>query len=398
MGSDVLKVRMLGHCSLTLGKREISDKENRSRKAWQLLAYMIYFRHRTIPQEELLSLLWGKDRKSTQPANALKTMLHRIRDMLDTLCENAGRQLIVRRDGTYAWNNSFPLQLDVEDFETLCHLGAAEESGDERLAEYRHALALYGGDFLPKFSAEPWVVSISTNLHSLYIQACRETIVLLERRNLTEEVIALCQRTVQLEPYEENFYFHLMKGLMKKGNRREAADVYRKMRDLLFSNFGIMPSDEVTALYRDTVRPLNDREITIDTVRDQLRETAPDCGALICDYDMFKVVYRMLARSVMRSGDAIHIALLTVSGAEDVLAKRSRDICMHNLLELLRQNLRRGDVISRCSISQYIVLLQQADYENSCTIMERISRSFCRRYPHSPARLHYSIQPIEPCQ
>ena len=398
MGSDMLKVRMFGYCSLTLGEREISDKENRSRKAWQLLAYMIYFRHRTIPQQELLSLLWGKDGKSTQPVNALKTMLHRIRDMLDTLYENAGQQLIVRRDGTYAWNNSFPLQFDVDDFEAFCHLGAAEENGDERLAEYRRALVLYGGDFLPKFSAKPWVVPISTSLHSLYLQACRETVVLLEKRNLTEEVIALCQRAVQLEPYEEDFYFHLMKGLMKKGNRREAANVYRNMRDLLFSNFGIMPSDEVTALYRNTVRPQNDREISIDTVRDQLRETAPDCGALVCDYDMFKVIYRMLARSVMRSGDAVHIALLTVGGAENILAKRSRDICMNNLLELLRQNLRRGDVISRCSVSQYIVLLQQADYENSCAIMERISRSFCRRYPHSPAQLLYSVQPIEPFQ
>ena len=115
----MLKVRMFGYCSLTLGEREISDKENRSRKAWQLLAYMIYFRHRTIPQQELLSLLWGKDGKSTQPVNALKTMLHRIRDMLDTLYENAGQQLIVRRDGTYAWNNSFPLQFDVDDFEAF---------------------------------------------------------------------------------------------------------------------------------------------------------------------------------------------------------------------------------------------------------------------------------------
>ena len=69
---------------------------------------------------------------------------------------------------------------------------------------------------------------------------------------------------------------------------------------------------------------------------------------------------------------------------------------MENLCELVRLSLRRGDVASRCSVSQFIILLPRANYENSCRVMERIVRQFGRQYPHSPALLRYSVQPLDP--
>ena len=69
---------------------------------------------------------------------------------------------------------------------------------------------------------------------------------------------------------------------------------------------------------------------------------------------------------------------------------------MENLQELIRFSLRRGDVAARCRVSPYILLLPQANYENSCKVCERIIKGFCRQYPHSPAQLHYSVQPLEP--
>ena len=394
---NVLQIRMLGRFSISNGEREINDGDNRSRKAWLLLAYMIYFRNRTVPQEELVSLLWGDDEKTEKPVNALKTMFHRVRVMLDGLGENFGRELIVRRDGAYAWNCAIPVSFDADRFEALCREGGEEKDPAARLEKYRSALELYGGDFLPKLAAEPWAVPVNAYFHNLYVQTVREMISLLEDSGLDAEVIELCRRAAEIEPYEEDIYRHLMSGLLKQGGNREAVTVFQTVRDLLFSNFGVSPSDDTVALYRKAVSSLNDKEVSIDTVRTQLREKEAGGGALVCDYDMFKTVYHTLARSVMRSGDAVHVGLVTIYGVRGALPKRSRDVCMANLLEQIRQNLRRGDVVSRCSVSQYVVLLQQADYENSCMVMERICRSFCRRYPHSPALLRYSVQPIEPC-
>ena len=78
----------------------------------------------------------------------------------------------------------------------------------------------------------------------------------------------------------------------------------------------------------------------------------------------------------------------------EILARRSLDPAMNNLQVLVQNNLRRGDVIARCSISQYIILLPQANYENSRMVADRLVSAFYRRYPHSPARLRYTVQPL----
>lgn len=92
-----------------------------------LLAYMIYFRHRSISQEELIDLLWGEEESSSNPANALKTMFHRVRTMLNQLGGSVGHELIVRRQGDYAWNPDLTFTYDVDQFESFCKAGQGPE-------------------------------------------------------------------------------------------------------------------------------------------------------------------------------------------------------------------------------------------------------------------------------
>ncbi len=398
MDAAALKVRMLGDFSIQNGEAEINDSDNRSKKVWLLLAYMIYYRNRTISQEELISLLWSESENSTNPTNALKTMFHRVRSTLNQLSSSAGHTLIVRREGNYAWNPDQPFFFDVDAFDTLCAQSAAAENDAARLDLGLQALALYRGDFLSKLSGESWVIPISTYFHNLYVHTVFACLALLEEAGRYEEEEALCRKALQIEPYDEGLYQYLMQSLLHRGLQKEAVRVYDDMNELLFSTFGIMPSDEIKALYRKAAHTVNDREISVGLVQEQLREPIPsERGALYCDYDFFKVLYHAEARSVARSGDAVHIGLLNVTDeAGAPLPKRSLDRCMENLRSLICNNLRRGDIASRCSVSQYIVMLPRANYENSCMVMDRIVRAFYRQYPHSPASLRYSVQPLEP--
>ena len=397
MGSAHLQIRMLGEFSLRSGDRVINDSDNRSKKVWLLLSYMIYCRNRTVPQDELVGLLWGKEESSTNPLNALKTMFHRVRSLLNQLDPGAGHVLIIRREGSYAWNPDVPLSLDVDDFEALYKAAAAAADEEEQLSLYLQALDLYQGDFLQKLSSEPWVVPISAYFHNLYVQAALAALPMLEARNRKEEAVALCRKAVQLEPYYEALYQHLMRCLLDLGDQRGAIVVYEDMSEMLFSNFGIMPAEELRALYREAARTVNDQTVSIGTVLDQLREDSGPRGALFCEYDFFKVLYQAEARAISRSGDAVHVCLLSASGENGAdLPKRSLDRCMENLQVLVRSNLRKGDIASRCSVSQFILMLPQANYENSCMVCERIIKAFFRQYPHSPAELRYSVQPLEP--
>lgn len=396
MDTESVRVRMLGDFSIACGDQEISDSDNRSRKVWLLLAYMIYCRNRPISQEELIALLWEDEEGSSNPGNALKTMFHRVRSALDTLCEHAGHRMIVRREGNYAWNSELPLLLDTDEFESLCRAGSADQDPARRIDAQLRALALYRGDFLPKLSSEPWVVPVSAYFHNLYVQTARDAAAALTAAGRLSEAADVCRRAAAVEPYDEELCAHLMRSLLDLGEQKEAIAVYQQTSDLLFDNFGVMPSEELKSLYREAVRTVNEREVDLGIVRDQLREETESRGALYCDYDFFRVIYHAEARAVARSGDAVHIALITVGGEKAPLSKRSTDVCMENLKGIICSSLRKGDVASRCSVTQYIVMLPMANYENACRVCERIIKLFERQYPHSPAELHYSVQPLEP--
>ena len=395
MNGPTLQVQMLGQFTLRYGDRTISDSDDRSRRVWSLLAYMLYNHGRSFAQEELIHLYWSNGEKSADPGNALKSIFHRIRTALDKLQPGLGRLLVRRKAGRYFWNNAMPLSLDIEDFEA--HFHAAEAAGDDdvRLAEYQAALALYAGDPLPRMTDEIWTIPIVAYYHSLYTRAAAGAIELLEKQERTAEAVALCRRAIHIEPYQEDLYEHLMRGLLRTGDMKGAMSVYEEMSEQLFAHFGVMPSETLRTLYRQATRTVNDRTLTMDEVCSQLAEPAPHGGAMVCEYDFFKILYRAEARSIARNGHSANICLLSVSGKDgEMLARRSLDPAMNNLQVLVQNNLRRGDVIARCSISQYIILLPQANYENSRMVADRLVSAFYRRYPHSPARLRYTVQPL----
>ena len=91
------------------------------------------------------------------------------------------------------------------------------------------------------------------------------------------------------------------------------------------------------------------------------------------------------------------MGILSVTDKEgDELARRSLDRAMENLQLQIQRGLRKSDIMSRCSSSQFVVLLLQANYENSQMVCDRIVRSFGRTYPHSPAKIHVAVMPVEP--
>lgn len=386
---------MFGDFSITDGEQQISDSDNRSRKVWLLLAYLIYNRRRAVSQDELMNLLWGEAPRGNNPSGALKTALHRVRSSLDQLWPSAGHQLILRRDGGYIWNSDVSIALDVDRFDRLCHSEA--ESEDEQLQAFLDALELYQGDFLPRLSSEPWVVPIAAYYHNLYIQVLLKALPMLMARGLQQEVSTLCRTASALEPYHEDIHYFWMRALLDLEDSSGAAAVYKDLSERLFSSFGIIPPEELRALYREATRTSNDRAVSIEAVLDQLQEPSSLSGALMCEYDFFVILCRSVSRSMSRTGIATHIALLSVLGeGGGEVSKRSLPHIMENLGEQIRISLRKGDAAARCSGSQYILMLPQASYENSCKVCTRIIKSFSRQYPHSPAKLQYTVFPLEP--
>ena len=84
MQKPIIYVNMLGGFSISIGGKTITDQNNQAKKPWSLLEYLITFRGRDIPVEELIDLFW-KDEASNNPAGALKTLMFRVRKLLEPL-------------------------------------------------------------------------------------------------------------------------------------------------------------------------------------------------------------------------------------------------------------------------------------------------------------------------
>lgn len=391
---EALQIQMLGEFVISAQNVRISDRDNRSRKLWILLAYLIYHRRRTVTQEELIRLLWNEAEEGKNPAGALKTTFHRVRAMLDRLWPEAGRQLILYQNGGYIWNSDIPVSVDIDQFEYL-YSNTTDEK--EQYWQGYTAVLLYKGDFLSKLSAENWVIPIAAYYHNCYMKLLLDLLPKMLQQKQYDEAARLCRLASTVEPYEENIYYYWMRSLLEVGEHKDAAKIYEQFKKRLYLDFGMEPNEDIRELYHKAIKTDNGHFISIEDIIHQLKEENEKKGALICEYDFFRVLYRAMVRYMVRSGIVVHIALIAVESVKDEVFSPCKLQKVMNLLEeQLRLSLRIEDTAARCSNSQYIVMLPQTDYENSCMVCERVVKSYYRRHPHSDVDIKYTVYPMQP--
>lgn len=393
MGPEV-QVATLGTFQLKIEDAVIKDDLSRSRRIWNLLAYIVTHRDKNIPQEEFIDLLWP-DEDIVNPANALKTLLYRTRV---TLLPGLGPEinLILSQRGSYSWNNAMPCKVDAEVFAELAQRAADKKlPADQRMALYKDAVDLYKGDFLPKLADQLWVIPLSTYYHGLYVQAAIEYAALLKAAEKYAEMAEVCSNAVRIEAYDERLHGLLITALMRQGKNVAALNHYETATELLYRNLGVRPSAELRALYQEIMKEQQSLETDLGVIQEDLRETAARSGAFVCEYGFFREAYRLEVRRAARQGSCVHIALLTVSMPDGKIPPLELlNTTMSQLLEVLKDNLRRGDVISRYSGAQYVLMLPTANFEDGTMVMDRIIRTFYQQHRKNFLKLTYKLQQL----
>lgn len=361
-------------------------------KVLNLVAFMIMARSRVVSHSELINLLWP-DESVQNPVNALKAVICRIRTSLKPFL-GKGIHPVITRNGSYAWNTEYECAVDAEEFEKLCK-SAENESLDayERIHLYRKAFDLYIGDFLPEISDQLWVIPLSVHYHNLYLRTVKDFAFLLEKEELFSEMCDICRRATEIEPYDEQLHILLMTALERQGNQAAAIEHYKRITDMLFHDLGITPSKDLRNIYNRLMKDRKGKEMNLDAIVEDLRENTSQ-GAFVCEYGVFKELYRLEARRALREGTCAHICLITATPAgnepEKDIPTTLLNKKMDQLLDILRSKLRKGDIILRYSVTQYIVMLANADFEDSIKVIDRVIRAYYRldrRTP--PASLAY---------
>ena len=120
---------------------------------------------------------------------------------------------------------------------------------------------------------------------------------------------------------------------------------------------------------------------TTDKIEDIYADIEEDevDGVFLCGYPVFKEICNLEARRNLRTGEEAAIVLLALEvkykETEEIEAFRIRQ-GMVALENIIKHSLRIGDVASRYSDSQFIVLLSNCVEKEACVVAKRIEKQF----------------------
>lgn len=114
-------------------------------------------------------------------------------------------------------------------------------------------------------------------------------------------------------------------------------------------------------------------EKDIAIIQQNLREQGVIQGAYCQTYEIFKGIYRFVERSLNRTHQMSHIILLTLEGKFSLLEQNQY---MEQLFDVIRDNIRMGDVYTQYSSCQYIVMVVGASHEDTKKVASRIHECF----------------------
>ena len=235
--ADRLAVDLLGPFALRL---QDGRALRLPKKAQGLLAFLVLQQGRSVPREQLATLLWGN--------SATEQARQSLRQCLATLRAALGPELsaaVSADTTTVLLSPSDRWTTDIAAFETACRSASS--------ADLERAAALYRDEFLIglQIPVEPftdWLTVQRQRLALLHFDALHRLALAHAQAGGLENAITVANRMAAIDPMREDAHRLLMRLLAWSGNRGGAVRQYERCHEILRSELGIAPDAETEQL------------------------------------------------------------------------------------------------------------------------------------------------------
>jgi len=395
---DCLKVYTLGCFEVKSGKKVLSNDCKRSQQLWNLFKYILTYRDKRIIQENFFDILWI-DKECDNPVKALQNLIYRLRMLLNYEGINKdGESIINFSQGCYSWNKEFNYWTDVDEFEELYKKAKAFEKNDDfinAIEFYQRALMLYKGDYLSEDSYNEWLTPVRNYYHRIYMDIIGRIIKLLKHYGRNEDILKVCEEGLMIESFEESLHIHYIEALITVGNIKQAQSQYEYVTSMLYKEMGVKPSTDLRNLYHKI--KCNDDMILLDlnSIQEMMMDRPDSNGAFFCEPDTFVSFYKLECRRAARTEQAVFMAMITISIAKN----RTKDNkifkkAMGSLLDMLIQDLRKGDVVSKWNDAQILVILPGSTLDQTNVVLNRILNKHKISYIYKDIIVETTLKPI----
>lgn len=369
-----LNIHMLGGYSMLYNEEPVSLNCGVTSKTMQLLLMLLHAGEKGVSRARLLDVLYGCENISN-PSNSLRATVFRLRKLLIAagLPED---EYISTSGGIYKWSSNLEVDIDAHEFADVAK-EAMETKGAGQLPLLKKACELYRGEFLPMLAGEEWVAVESIHYQELYFTCLREACAQMKERREYEDMLEICTLATSIYPFEE-WQILQIDCLMAMNRYKEALKAYEKATVLFFEELGLSPSEKMLARFRAMSGQIHYATGALTDIKNSLREKEWIPGAYYCTYPSFIDCYRLVARMIERTGQSVFLLLCTLvdTAGSPLENNDSLSKVADKLHNAIGRSLRRGDVYTRYSPNQFLVLLMGISQEACNIASTRIEKNF----------------------
>ncbi|MDD6283381.1 bacterial transcriptional activator domain-containing protein [Oribacterium sp. HCP28S3_H8] len=381
---NLIYVEMLGGFSISVNGQCIGLGNNNKANFLKLIQIVLLHREHGISKRELIDGVFGyKDLLDEN--NSLNNLLHQARTQMKR-GGIPGKKFIEGKKGVFFQEklDGYTTKIDVFDFRAYCHQAEQSASDEEKAELYQKAFDLYKGELLPVFATDYWVIVESVQLKHMYDELVEFLGKYYREHQEYDKLYQLYFRANQIYP-DNGWQINVIDALILRKQYKEAYELYRKTAKYYLEELEVPLPDALMECYNriynnDKVASDNIEEIQESIVqRDAALKRAEDgdkLGAYYCQFSSFVDVYHVLMRNLSRRSNSIFMMLCTLVDYEGKPIRSPEKLSARAdaLKEALSSGLRQGDVYTKYSASQYLILLIGTKKENCSKIYQRISR------------------------
>lgn len=367
-----ISVRMLGAFSIFCDGKRVVLGRNSTAKFTQLLQIVWLNMDRGVSKQQIVEALYGDDELSN-PNNSFNNLLFQMRKQM-VAAGLPRRDYITKIGRLYFPDPGIELQVDVHEF---CEsIQKARETDQESRKEeaYSQAFSLYQGELLPEEETLPFVITESVRLAGAFSEAVRYLGERAKEQKDFDKMNLIYEKAAQIYP-DNDWQADQIEALIGKGSYTEALSLYDKTVSRYADEMGIPPSEKLLESYRKMSQKITSPTGHIYDIQTSLQED-PVSGAYYCSYPSFIDTYHVLERNMERMGNSVFLLLCTLVdyAGKPIRNKDKLDEHSETFRGCIGRSLRRGDIFTKYSASQYLVLLVGSSKEGCDVVARRIDK------------------------
>lgn len=341
---------------------------------------------RILELEELKRNLEGRIQRTNLEMNEIKDLAQR--DPLTGVWNRTYTEKVVNEYLIERRHHGALFMIDIDNFkninDTYGHI-----VGDEILTEFARVIQALTrqNDIVCRMGGDEFIVFLKDiSSHSIIAEKAEQVLVTLEKRLIkpdTKESVSVSMG-IAVSPGDGKSFARLYQNADKslyfvKQNGKNSYHFYSEEGE-----------NETRALRQRST------QVDLEHLKEFIEEMDYKKGAYQVEYDGFKKIYRFVARCIGRTGQSVQTVLFTLTDHEGNLPALEHLIfAMENLEHAVHSSIRRGDVATNYSSSQFVVILMDSSNEDGIMVAERIVHTY-KEFHHQEeeVELHYAIQGV----